>query len=84
MTNTQHPRRQFCKALDIFLQTKIDDGHQIILGGDLNEDLSLNMQGFTRIVSKHNLGDIHHVNLGAKKMKQLLMHVDRLASTLSL
>jgi hypothetical protein len=64
-TSDQHPRRQFCQALDLFLQSKIEAQHQIILGSDINKDIGLNMHGFTHIISKYNLTDIHHVNLGA-------------------
>jgi hypothetical protein len=60
----QHPRRQFCKALDLILQEKRDAHHQIILGGDFNEELGNNMHGMTGIVSKHNLTDLMQAHLG--------------------
>jgi hypothetical protein len=61
----QNPRRQFCLALNQFLQSKIDARHQILLGGDINKEIGLNMHGFTRIISKHNLSDLHRSHLGA-------------------
>jgi exonuclease III len=60
----QNPRRQFCDALDRFLTDKIDAGHQIILGGDFNDEIGSTMQGFTYIVAKHNLTDVLRVQLG--------------------
>jgi hypothetical protein len=63
----QNPRRQFCAAIDIFLKEKIELGHQIILGGDFNEELGSSMQGFAYIVAKHNLTDVLRVNLGTSE-----------------
>jgi exonuclease III len=54
----QNPRKQFCDALDRFLQDQITSGHQIILGGDFNEEIGSSMQGFAYIVAKHNLTDV--------------------------
>jgi hypothetical protein len=54
----QNPRRQFCKALDTFLAEKLKAKHQIILGGDFNEDIGTNMHGLTGVISKHNLTDV--------------------------
>ena len=60
----QNPRRQFCDALDRFLKDKIEAGHQIILGGDFNDEIGSKMQGFTSIVARHNLTDVLRVQLG--------------------
>ena len=60
----QNPRKQFCDSLDRFLQDKIASGHQIILGGDFNEEIGSSMQGFAYIVARHNLTDVLRVNLG--------------------
>ena len=62
----QHPRRQFCESLDRFLYTKIFEGHQIILGGDFNEEVGLNMHSLTRVIStRHNIIDVMRSRLGS-------------------
>jgi hypothetical protein len=60
----QHPPKHFCASLDIFIDNKITAGHQIILGGDFNEDVSLNLNGITRIIANHNLVDVMRSQLG--------------------
>jgi hypothetical protein len=60
----QNPWTQFCNALGSFLSSKLDAGHEIILGGDLNADLGSNMRGATWIIAKHNLVDVHRTSLG--------------------
>jgi exonuclease III len=61
----QNPRRQFCSSLDTYLSAKIYEKHQIILGGDFNEEVGLNMDGITAVIAKHNLVDVMRTKLGA-------------------
>ena len=59
----QNPRRQFCTSLDNFLTSKIKEDHQIILGGDFNDEIGLDMNGITRVIAKHNLTDVMRSSL---------------------
>jgi exonuclease III len=61
----QQPRKHFCASLDAFIDNKITAGHQIILGGDFNEDVGLNLNGITRIIANHNLVHVMQSQLGA-------------------
>jgi exonuclease III len=52
------PRKSFYDDLDIQIQEWRDQDYEIILSGDLNEELGADLQGFARISAKHNLVEI--------------------------
>jgi hypothetical protein len=55
----QRPRWEFQKDLCTFLQSKIDDGHEIALCGDLNEELGSTAGGMSQATTDLGLIDIH-------------------------
>ena len=65
---SQRPRREYQKDLQSFLKSKINDDHEIVLCGDLNEDLNEELGrttgGMTQLASDLGLIDIHTRELG--------------------
>jgi hypothetical protein len=55
----QRPCREFQKDLREFLQSKIVDGHEIVLCGDLNEELGSTAGGMSQVATDLGLIDIH-------------------------
>jgi endonuclease/exonuclease/phosphatase family metal-dependent hydrolase len=49
------------------LTSKIKEDHQIILGGNFNDEIGLDMNGITRVIAKHNLTDVMPTSLGDAK-----------------
>ena len=52
------PRKAFIDDLDVKVTEWLLAGHELIISGDLNEELGNDMSGFSRISSKHNLVEI--------------------------
>jgi hypothetical protein len=61
---TQLPRREYQNGLRSFLESKINDDHEIVLCGDLNEELGSIAGGMTQLASDLGLIDIHTRELG--------------------
>jgi hypothetical protein len=55
----QRPRWEFQKDLCTFLQSKIDDGHEISLCGDLNKELGSTAGGMSQVATVLGLIGIH-------------------------
>jgi hypothetical protein len=83
-------RCEFQKDLIIFLQSKLDEGHEIALCGDLNEELGSITGGMSQFASNLGLIDIHAQTHGLDSkvatytcgLKQLdyFLHIVQLAS----
>ena len=57
------PRKAFIEDFDEQVAAWLRDGHELVIGGDLNEELGNDINGFSRISSRHNLVEIiqnHH------------------------
>jgi hypothetical protein len=59
---TDSPRKAFLEDFDAQVTTWLSAGHELIIAGDLNEELGSDISGFSRLSSKHNLVEIiqHH------------------------
>jgi hypothetical protein len=64
LRDNQRPRKEYQRDLRSFLESKINDGHEIVLCGDLNEELGSSAGGMTQLVSDLGLIDIHTRELG--------------------
>jgi hypothetical protein len=66
LRNNQRPRKEYQYQRDLrsFLESKINDGHEIALCGDLNEELGRSAGGMTQLVSDLGLVDIHTRDFG--------------------
>ncbi len=62
--DNQRPRKEYQRDLRSFLESKINDGHEIVLCGDLNEELGSSAGGMTQLLSDLGLIDIHTRELG--------------------
>jgi hypothetical protein len=52
------PRKAFIDDFDHLVTQWLTQGHELIIAGDLNEELGSDLSGFSRISSKHNLVEI--------------------------
>jgi hypothetical protein len=64
LRDNQRLRKEYQRDLRSFLESKINDGHEIVLCGDLNEELGSSARGMTQLVSDLGLINIHTRELG--------------------